>query len=943
MKPLLSFLPLLLVVCAQPVLAQNSPTSPVRERLSLDRGWLFHEGDIPFPVVIGHQPTYDNAKAGSSSGAASPEYDDSSWKLVDLPHDWAVEQPFDPKANISQGYRARGMGWYRKYFRLDPTDHGKHLEIQLDGVSTHCTVWVNGVLSARNWTGYTSIYIDITPVARFGKEVNTIAVQVDANPQEGWWYEGAGLYRHTWLVKRSPVHIETDGVFANPVRNPDGHWSIPVETTLYSSDKAAAPVEVESTLIDPSGKELVSGHTQVVVDPLREQVAKFALAVESPKLWSVDEPTLYSVRTVVKREGAVVDEVITRAGFRTIRFDPNQGFFLNDKPLKLKGTANHQDHAGVGVAVPDALWDFRIRRLKEMGSNAYRAAHNAPAAEFLDACDRLGMLVMDENRNFGATPEHLKQLDWEIRRDRNHPSIIMWSVFNEEPSQGTEMGYELVRRMSAAVKELDTTRPVTAAQSNSVLNPVNASQAADVAGFNYVYRDFDRYHELNPGKPMFSSEDTSTVMTRDTYVTDRSQCLLDSYDDQVLPWGLSHRDAWKQVATRPFVAGTMVWTGFDYRGEPQPLSWPAAGSSFGIMDLCGFPKAAYYIHQAQWIQDRPLVHFVPHWNWAGSEGKPIKVFVTSNAEKVELRLNGKSLGEKPVDKYDMVTFEVPYQPGKLEALASTGGKEIARFAVETTGAPAALRLVPDRKSLAGDGGDAQPVTVEVVDAQGRLVPTAEPLVKFALSGPGSIIGLNNGDPTNHEPEKGSQHTVFHGLAQVIVQSGFEGQGKLTLRATSEGLAGGEAVIEVTPVVARPAVPVLPNPPVVVLGWIRSRITEQPLDPNQQPAATDMNSWDNVHLGSGLPAFEGGRFAVYRAQFSPRAATQKSGGRLVLRDVLGKAKVWIDGKPAGEKVNPEKQDMTVDLPAREGERVVSVLIEAPAAGQTAGLGGIVTVE
>jgi beta-galactosidase len=943
MKALPLFLPLLLVVCAQSVLAQNSPAPPVRERLSLDRGWLFHEGDIPFPVVIGHQASYDNAKAGSSSGAASPEYDDSSWKQVDLPHDWAVEQPFDPRANMSQGYRARGIGWYRKYFRLDPADHGKHLEIQLDGVSTHCTVWVNGVLSVRNWTGYTSIYIDITPVARFGKEVNTIAVQVDANPQEGWWYEGAGLYRHTWLVKRDPVHIETDGVFANPVRSEDGHWSIPIETTLYSSDKSATPVEVESTLIDPSGKELVSGHAQVTVDPLREQVAKFSLAVESPRLWSVDEPTLYSVRTVVRREGAVVDEVTTGAGFRTIRFDPKQGFFLNDKPLKLKGTANHQDHAGVGVAVPDALWDFRIRRLKEMGSNAYRAAHNAPAAEFLEACDRLGMLVMDENRNFGATPEHLKQLDWEIRRDRNHPSIIMWSVFNEEPSQGTEMGYELVRRMSAAVKELDTTRPVTAAQSNSVLNPINASQAADVAGFNYVYRDFDRYHELNPGKPMFSSEDTSTVMTRDTYVTDRSQCLLDSYDDQVMPWGLSHRDAWKQVATRPFVAGTMVWTGFDYRGEPQPLSWPAAGSSFGIMDLCGFPKAAYYIHQAQWIQDRPLVHLVPHWNWVGSEGKPIKVMVTSNAEKVELRLNGKSLGEKPVDKYEMVTFEVPYQPGKLEALASSGGSEVARFGVETTGAPAALRLVPDRKSLAGDGDDAQPVTVEVVDAQGRVVPTAEPLVKFALSGPGSIIGLNNGDPTNHEPEKGSQHTVFHGLAQLIVQSGLGGQGKLTLTATSEGLANGETVIEVTPVMARPAVLVIPNPPVVVLGWIRSRITEQPLDPNQQPAATDMNSWDNVHLGSDLPVFEDGRFAVYRAQFTPRAATQESGGRLVLRAVVGKAQVWIDGKLAGEKADPEKQDMTVAFPAKEGERVVSVQIEAPATGRPAGLGGIVTVE
>ena len=384
------------------------------------------------------------------------------------------------------------MGWYRKYFKLDPADHGKHLEIQLDGISTHSTIWVNGVLSARNWSGYSSIYIDMTPVARYGNDLNVIAVQVDAAAMEGWWYEGAGMYRHTWLVKRNPVHIETDGVFANPVRNSDGNWTIPVETTILNVSEKPADVQVESTLIDASGKTVATGRSSAIVQPLGQSIPKFAIAVTSPRLWSVEEPTLYSVHTVVRRDGVVIDEVTTHCGFRSIRFDADKGFFLNDKPVKLLGTANHQDHAGVGVAVPDSLWDFRIRRLKAMGSNAYRAAHNAPAVEFLDACDRLGMLVMDENRNFGASPELLRQLTWEIRRDRNHPSIILWSVFNEEPSQGSEMGYQLVRRMSASVKQLDTTRPVTAAQSNSDLNPINASQAADVAGFNYVYKDFGR-------------------------------------------------------------------------------------------------------------------------------------------------------------------------------------------------------------------------------------------------------------------------------------------------------------------------------------------------------------------------------------------------------------------------------------------------------------------
>jgi beta-galactosidase len=940
-----SFLLLLSLAGANVSSAQNSSRSPqpVRERLSLDRGWLFHEGDIPFPVISGHQPSYDNAKAGSSSGAASPEYDDSSWKVVNLPHDWAVEQPFDKNANISQGYRQRGMGWYRKYFRLDPADHGSHLEIQFDGIATHSTIWINGVLSARNWSGYNSIYIDITPFARFGNDLNVISVQVDANAMEGWWYEGAGIYRHAWLVKRSPLHIETDGVFANPIKIADGTWSIPVETTLYSIEEKPSSVQVESILIDPEGKPVVSGQTEATVQPFGETVAKFTLSVSSPRLWSVDEPTLYSVRTTVKRDGVTLDELTTHNGFRTIRFDPDKGFFLNDKPVKLKGTANHQDHAGVGVAVPDSLWDFRIRRLKEMGSNAYRCAHNAPAAEFLDATDRLGMLVMDENRNFGASAEHLRQLDWLVRRDRNHPSVILWSVFNEEPSQGTEMGYQLVRSMSASVKKLDTTRPVTAAQSNSDLNPVNASQAADVAGFNYVYRDFDEYHKINPARPMFSSEDTSTVMTRDQYVTDRKAMLLDSYDDQVLPWGLSHRDAWKEVAERPFISGTMVWTGFDYRGEPQPLSWPAAGSSFGILDLCGFPKAAYWIHQAQWIDTRPILHVIPHWNWAGSEGKPIKVMVATNAERVALFLNGRQVGEKPVDKYEMVTFDVFYEPGTLEARASNGGKGVARYALETTGAPAAIRLIPDRTAMTGDGNDAQPVTVEIVDAKGRVVPTADIPVTFTVGGPGTILGLNNGDPTNHEPEKGTQHSTYHGLAQVILQSAPASQGSLTLRAASPGLDAAEVAVTATAGAYLPAVAEIPNPPLAVLGWKRSTISVDRPDPNQELMNSDMNSWTDFRPGPFLPPYRDGRFAVYRASFTPRAEMRKFGFHLVFRDVVGKAQVYLDGKLIHEKPDSEKNTITISVPPNEGTRVVSILIEAPAGGARAGLAGAVTLE
>ena len=743
---------------------------PPRETLCFDRGWRFHLGDVPFPLITGHQASYANAKAGKAWGAAAPDYDDSDWRVLDLPHDWAVEGPFDEKENLSQGYRPRGIGWYRRQFKFDPADRGRHLELQFDGVSTHCEVWLNGTVVARNWCGYTSFSVDLTPSAQFGDSLNTVAIRVDANAMEGWWYEGAGMYRHTWLVKRNPVHIITDGVYANPVRAADGSWTVPVEATLNNSGADAQVVGVAVTVTDSSGQEVGSARARANVAPLNDAVASLSVPVVAPRLWSVDDPVLYRVRTAVEQNGAVLDQLTTECGFRTLRFDAEKGFFLNDQPLKLKGVCNHQDHAGVGVAVPDSLWDFRLRRLKEMGVNAYRCAHNPPAAEFLSACDRLGMLVMDENRNFNTSPEYIRQLEWLVRRDRNHPSVILWSVFNEEPVQGTEVGYQMVRRLAAVVKKLDLTRPVTAAQSGGNLNPVNASQAADVAGFNYQQGQYDQFHAANPTRPMTSSEDTSAFMTRDEYVTDDNRHIRSSYDTERANWGATHREGWKQIAERPFVAGSFVWTGFDYHGEPTPYRWPSTGSFLGCMDLCGFPKAAYYIHQAQWIENRPILQLIPHWNWPDRIGQPIKVMALTNADTVAISLNGKAIAESPVDKYNMVSWNVPYAPGRLEAVASKGGREISRAFVETTGDPAALQLTPDRPSMAGDGQDAQPVTVSALDAQGRLVATANLPVSFEIRGPGAIIGLGNGDPNSHEPEKGDRRSIFNGLAQVILQS-----------------------------------------------------------------------------------------------------------------------------------------------------------------------------
>jgi beta-galactosidase len=783
---------------------ESTRVAPGRERLSLDRGWSFYLGDIPFPIPATHDETYQSTKAGRASGAAAPAFDDRSWRRVDLPHDWVIEGAFDPAANVSQGYRPRGIAWYRRQFKLPAEDRGRHLELQFDGVATHCTVWVNGILAHRNWCGYTSFAIDLTALANYGDEANTIAVRVDANAMEGWWYEGGGIYRHTWLVKRDPMHIATDGLFANPVRQADGSWMVPVAATVANSGEAAADCEVAIEIADPAGKTVASRVAAARVNALGDAKVMLPVTIQNPKLWSIETPMLYTVRAAVRREHRMIDVAEVHCGFRTIRFDANDGFFLNDRPVKLKGVCNHQDHAGVGVAVPDSLWEFRLRKLKEMGANAYRCAHNPPAAEFLEACDRIGILVMDENRIFNSSPEYLRQLEWMIRRDRNHPSVILWSVFNEEPMQATETGYEMVRRMAAVVKRLDDTRPVTAAMSSGFFTPVNVSAAVDVMGFNYNQTDYDRFHAEHPSQPITSSEDTSAFMTRGEYVTDPARNVCDAYDTQAASWGATHRDTWKAIATRPFIAGTFVWTGFDYHGEPTPYVWPSVSSFFGCMDLCGFPKTAFYLHQAQWIDDRAVLQIVPHWNWAGREGQPIKVMAITNTDEVELWLNGRTLGRKSVDRFEMVSWDVAYRAGKLEAVGFRAGKEIARAAVETTDAPVTLRLTPDRLTLAGDGEDAEPITVDVVDAAGRSVPTAMNEIEFEISGGGKIIGLGNGDPNSHEPEKGSRRRLFNGLAQVIIQTDRGAHGPLVLRARSAGLTPAEVSIAIARV-ALPAV------------------------------------------------------------------------------------------------------------------------------------------
>jgi beta-galactosidase len=929
---------------AAPVDAANPLVARTRMRLSLDRGWRFHLGDIPFPRVTGHGWTYANAKAGSAWGAASPNHDDSTWRELDLPHDWVVEGSFDKAENPSQGYRPRGVAWYRRALRLEAQDRGKHIELQFDGIATHATIWFNGTVVNRNWSGYNSIYVDITPFAYYGNRLNNIVVRVDANPMEGWWYEGGGIYRHVWLVKRSAVHIATDGVHANPRLLSERSWTVPVEAALRNIGEQPAHVDMEALLIGPDGR--TAGHARVTatVAPLGETTAALPITIDDPQLWTIEQPALYRVRVTVRQGETIADEAITTLGFRTLRFDPDQGFFLNGQATKIHGVCVHQDHAGVGVAVPDALWEFRLARLKELGANAIRCAHNAPAVELLDAADRMGMLVMDENRNFNVSPDYMRQLEWLIRRDRNHPSIILWSVFNEEPMQGTEAGYQMVRRMAAAVKALDTTRPVTAAMNDGMFSPSNVSQAVDVVGFNYQQDRYDAFHAKHPLLPVFSSEDTSAFMTRGEYQSDRTRNILAAYDQEPSSWGATHRDAWRAIAGRAFVAGTFVWTGFDYRGEPTPFEWPSASSFFGIMDLCGFPKTAFFLHQAHWIKDRPILQLVPHWNWPGREGEPIKVMALSNAQSVALFLDGKPLGEKTVDPIDMVSWEVPYAPGKLEAVGFQGGREVSRMAVATTGAAVAVRLSPYRATLAGDGlagdgMDAQPITVSVVDREGRPVPANLP-IEFDIEG-GRIIGLGNGDPNSHEPEKGTRRSLFNGLAQVIVQSTPASSGVLRLSAHSAGLESARLDIDVIATPDRPFV--APMASVQILNdWRVSPPSQKRPDPQQKPADTDMNSWGWSRGDELRAAVPRGGWTLFRTRFQPYASVQKTGGRVVFTSLSGRAEVWLDGVLLGRKRDDRAERFEVVLQPADGERTLIVLLQSQP-GQAFGFADIVTIE
>lgn len=735
---------------------------------------------------------------------AKPEFNDRGWRKLHLPHDYVVEGTFSPNEDIGHGALPKPTAWYRKTFEVSQERSGKSAWLEFDGVYRNAEVYLNGERLGKEPSGYIGFRFDVSKKLRYGGS-NTLAVHVDPSKDEGWWYEGGGIYRHVWLTWTDPTHIVPDSVFVRAAPADDNTATIRISAAAEASDGSTDVVKMEHRVVSPGGKQLA----MVSIEGRPNEQGRLAnepmIRISAPELWSVETPRLYTLETIVRKNGKVVDRETTPFGIRSIRWDKDLGFFLNGKPVKLKGTCNHQDHAGVGIAIPDRLFEWRIKRLQEMGSNAYRCAHNPPAKELLDACDRLGMLVIDETRHLGdaTTPkstkstksDSLSELRRMILRDRNHPSIIAWSLFNEEPIQASEEGKRIYADMERVAKELDPTRVCTGAVNFGYETGIVELQ--DVFGFNYNIGAYDGVRKRFPQKALFGSETASTVSTRGEYANDPVKAYVSAYDRNHPAWAETAERAWRPIAERPWMAGAFVWTGFDYRGEPTPYQWPNVNSHFGILDMCGFPKDNFWYYKAQWGGE-PVVHLLPHWNWAGKDGQPIEVWAHSNAESVELFLNGKSLGTKDVPKYGHAEWSVAYQPGRLEARGYRGGKTIARDVVETTGAPAAIRLKTTMKELLADEEDLSPVDVEIVDAKGRVVPTADNSVSFEVLGAGDIRGVGNGDPSSHEPDKGRSRRAFHGLCAVYV--GAKGRaGAISLKATSPGLKSATLSLKSLPV------------------------------------------------------------------------------------------------------------------------------------------------
>lgn len=750
-----------------------------REHLLINDNWKFALGHADLTEQdFNHAEGYFShfAKTGFGDGPAAQGFDDRSWRVLDLPHDWCVELPFAADGSHSHGYKAMGrkypensIGWYRKSFNIPEEDLGKKISIEFDGVFRNSSVWVNGFYAGTAQSGYHSFEYDVTDYINYGGE-NVVAVRADAEMEEGWYYEGAGIYRNVYLNKKHPIHIARNGSYVN-AQVVNNTAQIAIQTTIENTTPEAADITLTHTLFDAQGNKVGTKQSELInIQGIGSIQNSVMATVPNPKLWTLENPHLYTVKTTVQQGNKTIDAYTTSFGVRSIRFDPDKGFFLNGKHLKIVGANNHKDHAGVGTALPVALIEWRIKQMQAMGANAIRTSHDPPAPEFLDACDRLGMLVMVENRLSGSSQYHFDYIKDLITQNRNHPSIIMWSLGNEEWAiEGSIKGVRITKSMQEFAAKYDTTRAYTVALSGGW--DTGTGTISDVIGYNYiVHGDIDEHHKNYPWQPSIGTEETTTRGTRGVYETDKDKCHLAV--DLTDPYKPGCEYGWNFYNDREFLSGIFFWTGFDYRGEPTPYKWPAVVSQFGIMDLCGFPKDPFYYLQSWWTK-KPMVHFWPHWNWEGDEGKEKTVTVYSNCEEVELFLNKKSLGKKKMPRNGHLEWTVKYAPGTLTAKGYISGKEAAAKTVTTTGTTTQVVAEADRTTLKADNKDVAMITIKALDKKKRTVPTANIPLTFEIEGPGKIIGVGNGDPSSHEKERYLETITRHqivGLKELTVDN-----------------------------------------------------------------------------------------------------------------------------------------------------------------------------
>lgn len=791
------------------VVQLSAQTSP-RQHIRFDTDWKFHLGHAANPEKdFNYSTATIFSKSGGASGTAiDPRFKDSAWRTVQLPHDWAVELPFaySDESNVdAHGYKPVGgdfpetsIGWYRKHFLVNRQDSGSRYQLQFDGIFRDAHIWINGFYLGNNQSGYIGANYDITDFINFDRD-NVVVVRADASQYEGWFYEGAGIYRHVWLNKFENQHIADEGVFIY-ANVQSSKANVSVETTLENSTAIKSPCTVQTTIVDRSGKVIAQSKEQTVtLQTLGQQTILQLLQINNPHLWSLEDPYLYRIRVTVKSNGKTIDHKEMRYGLRTIEIKTN-GVFLNGKHVKIQGVNCHQDHAGVGSALPDYLQYYRIALLRNLGVNAYRTSHNPPTSELLDACDSLGMLVLDETRLLNSGTEYMDQFERLLMRDRSRTSVFLWSIGNEEGwIHTTTVGKRIAQTFIDKQKQLDPTRTCTyAADLPNTYKGIN--EVIPVRSFNYRQFAVADYHRDHPNQPLLGTEMGSTVTTRGIYEKDSIRAYVPDQDITAPWWASKAEDWWKLAAENDFWLGGFVWTGLDYRGEPTPYKWPNINSHFGIMDMCGFPKNIYYYYQSWWT-DKDVLHISPHWNWRDKRGQPIEVWVNSNADNVELFLNGKSQGKKDMPRNSHLNWIVNYEPGTLEAIAYKKGKKITAK-VETTSQATEVVITPYKTTMLADGQDVTVINVKVIDREGREVPDADNMIKFSISGDGKIIGVGNGDPSSHEPDKcienAWQRSLFNGKCQVIVQSTAK-SGSIKFEAKAVGLwTGSTDIITVSP-------------------------------------------------------------------------------------------------------------------------------------------------